>query len=146
MLCALVHKTDSWPWWPSQTIKHTLSLRSLIQTTSKTSYIIWSIQYTWTNSQEVKWRTLIIKFGAFCKQILAASINTITMKIMWLKKFCPELWFSQLMWHILQVFLFYCWICFENTLYNVSCKIVLQSITAICLGFDVSLKPQLKSV
>jgi hypothetical protein len=90
----------------------------------------------------LKWHTLIIKFGAFCKQILAASINTITMEIMWLKKFGPKLWFGQLMWNELQVFLFHCWICFENTFYNVSCEIVLKSITAICLGFDVSLEPQ----
>lgn len=97
------------------------------------------------NDMNFKWHTLIIKLGAFCKQVLVTGINTITMEIVWLKKFGPKFWFSQLMRNIFQMFLSYCWICLENTFNNVSCKIVLQSIAAICLRFNVCLQWQLKS-
>jgi len=88
------------------------TLRITVQTTSKCHKSSDSFNAHEQTVNRLNWHTLIIKFGAFCKQIFAASINTIAMKIMWLKKFGPKPWFGQLMWNELQVFLFHCWICF----------------------------------
>lgn len=81
---------------------------------------------------------LIIDFAALGEDILGASSQTISMKVMGLEKLCPEFGFRHFGRYILHVLALNGGICFKNAVDDVRGKIVFEAIAAVGLRLDVS--------
>lgn len=92
-----------------------------------------------TNERSEGQLTLVINLCTFCKEVLGASVNTVSMEVVGLEELGPELSLWHLCRHILQVLLSYCRVCLKYRLDYVCCQVVLQSVAAISLWLDVGL-------
>lgn len=97
-------------------------------------------EYIVCRSSDCNFQRLVIDSCAFREQIFAASVDAITMEIVRLKEFRPELGLVQFGRNILGMLALNGRIRFEDAVNDVGCKIIFQAVATIGLWFDVGKK------